>query len=78
MSRPNKRLKTGSSAPLEITFDPDARQEYLSGFHKRKEARKKRARETAVKKEKEERVVARKQVPTTEKRDALREEDSGC
>lgn len=48
--------------PEEITFDPSARQEYLTGFHKRKEARKQHARDTAAKKEKEEKVKERKQV----------------
>ena len=50
--------------PTEITFDPAARQDYLSGFHKRKEQRKQTAKEAAIKREKEERLVARKQVST--------------
>lgn len=46
----------------EITFDPEARQEYLTGFHKRKQQRIENARDAAVKREKEERVKERKQV----------------
>ena len=57
-----KRRKTGQLE--EIVFDLAARQDYLTGFHKRKEARKKHAQETAAKIEKEERVQARKQVCT--------------
>lgn len=60
MAPPNKKRKTGQ--PEEIIFDPAARQDYLTGFHKRKEARKKHAQEVAAKLEKEERVSARKQV----------------
>ena len=46
----------------EITFDPDARQEYLTGFHKRKQQRKQNARDAAVKREKEDRTRERRQV----------------
>jgi hypothetical protein len=46
----------------EITFDKDARTEYLSGFRKRKQARIKEAKEIAAKKEREERIEMRKQV----------------
>lgn len=46
----------------EINFDNDARQEYLTGFHKRKQQRIKRAQEEAQKREKEERREMRKQV----------------
>lgn len=48
--------------PEEITFDPSARQEYLTGFHKRKQQRIQNARDTAAKKEKEDKVRERKQV----------------
>ncbi|TKA74395.1 hypothetical protein B0A55_04520 [Friedmanniomyces simplex] len=57
-----KKRRLDSQQPNELTFDPTARQEYLTGFHKRKVARKENARETAIKREKEERVVQRKQV----------------
>ncbi|MCJ1408698.1 hypothetical protein MMC19_002773 [Ptychographa xylographoides] len=56
---PSKR-KRSVSAIEEITFDFGAREDYLSGFHKRKVQRIKQAREEAVKKEREERVIARK------------------
>ena len=46
----------------EITFDSTARQEYLTGFHKRKLQRIENARETAAKQVKEERVRERRQV----------------
>ena len=46
----------------EIKFDPNARQEYLTGFHKRKLQRIENARDAAAKREKEERVRDRKQV----------------
>ena len=46
----------------EITFDPDARQEYLTGFHKRKQQRIQNARDAAVKREKEDRTRERRQV----------------
>lgn len=46
----------------EISFDDTARADYLTGFHKRKVQRTKRAQEEALKKAKEERVVMRKQV----------------
>jgi ribosomal RNA-processing protein 17 len=46
----------------EITFNPEARQEYLTGFHKRKLQRIENARDAAAKREKEERVRARKEV----------------
>lgn len=46
----------------ELKFDPAARQEYLTGFHKRKLQRIKHAQEQAAKTEKEEKVQARKEV----------------
>ena len=58
---PAKRRKT-TSAIEEISFDFDARAEYLTGFHKRKVQRAKHAQEEAAKKAKEERIAARKQV----------------
>ncbi|KIW03353.1 uncharacterized protein PV09_05561 [Verruconis gallopava] len=52
MPPPSKRRKT--SVVQEVVFDPVARHEYLTGFHKRKLARIKHAQEIALKKEKEE------------------------
>ncbi|KAF5875494.1 putative rrna processing protein rrp17 protein [Botrytis fragariae] len=46
----------------EINFDLSAREDYLTGFHKRKVQRAKRAQEEAEKKAKEERIVMRKQL----------------
>lgn len=58
---PPKKRKT-THAIEEITFDKDARQEYLSGFHKRKQARIKHAQELAEQRAREERIEMRKQV----------------
>ena len=57
---PRKRAKT--ERVEEITFDDAARSEYLTGFHKRKQARIKHAQEQAAQREKEERIVQRKEV----------------
>lgn len=46
----------------ELTFNPEARQEYLTGFSKRKQARKDHAKEVAIKREKEEKIKERKAV----------------
>ena len=46
----------------EISFDNDARQEYLTGFHKRKQQRIKHAQEEAAKKAHQEKLDTRKQV----------------
>lgn len=55
----NKRRKT-AAAIEEITFDTSAREDYLTGFHKRKLQRIKHAKEEALKKEREEKIKARK------------------
>ena len=60
-SQPNKRRKVEHKIE-EISFDNDARADYLTGFHKRKVQRTKRAQEEAAKKEREEREEMRKQV----------------
>ncbi|KAK5173488.1 uncharacterized protein LTR77_002169 [Saxophila tyrrhenica] len=67
MAPPAKRRKTAKVESL--TFDPAARQEYLTGFHKRKLQRKENARELAVKREKEERVRERRQLREQRKED---------
>lgn len=46
----------------EIEFDFAAREEYLTGFHKRKLQRAKHAQEEATKKERLEKLDTRKQV----------------
>lgn len=43
-------------------FDPAARQEYLTGFHKRKLQRAKHAQEIAEKRAREEKIAGRKKV----------------
>jgi ribosomal RNA-processing protein 17 len=63
----NKRRKiTGGKITVEkveeVKFDFSAREEYLSGFHKRKVQREKHAKEAALRREKEEKKEARKMV----------------
>ncbi|KAI9693948.1 MAG: hypothetical protein M1822_003219 [Bathelium mastoideum] len=50
------------TAVEEVTFDEAAREEYLTGFHKRKQQRIKHAQEAAAKRERDERIEERKQV----------------
>jgi ribosomal RNA-processing protein 17 len=58
-----KPIKIKRPAPIaELTFDTAARQDYLTGFHKRKLARIKAAREAATKIEKEATKHAKAQV----------------
>lgn len=57
-----RRLAPLSAQPLTLDFDPTARQEYLSGFSKRKTLRKEAAREQAIRREREERVKERAQL----------------
>lgn len=59
---PVKKRRKGEPPLEEIRFDSDAREEYLTGFHKRKLQRIKHAKEEALKKEREEKVAARKVV----------------
>lgn len=59
---PNKRYKVGHKID-EISFDFNSREEYLTGFHKRKVARIKNAKAEAEKKSKEERRIFRRKVP---------------
>ena len=62
MGPPPKRRKIETIAVEEITFDTAARQEYLTGFHKRKLQRAKHAQEIAEKKARAERVEGRRKV----------------
>ena len=57
---PPKKKRKAASAIEEITFNTEERQDYLSGFHKRKVARIKKAKEEGVKKDREEKLAARK------------------
>lgn len=56
-----KRRKT-ENAIEEISFDPDARHEFLTGFHKRKLQRIKQAQEYAAKRAREEKREERRKV----------------
>ncbi|KAH8174220.1 hypothetical protein LIA77_05639 [Sarocladium implicatum] len=65
---PNKKRKT-TSAVEEVNFDFDARHEYLTGFHKRKQQRIKNAQEEAAKREKQEKLETRRQAREDRKRE---------
>jgi ribosomal RNA-processing protein 17 len=60
MSPHPKRQKVESTTVEEIPFDLAARQDYLSGFHKRKLQRAKYAREIAEKKARADRIEERR------------------
>lgn len=62
MGPPNKKRKLAVTAPESIEFDFAAREEYLTGFHKRKLERKKHAQEENAKREKEEKLRLRREV----------------
>ncbi|KAH6612505.1 nucleolar protein 12-domain-containing protein [Boeremia exigua] len=66
---PNKKRKIKTVHEEKIDFDPAAREEYLTGFHKRKVARRKFAEEEAAKKDKEEKLRARKELRQQRKTD---------
>ncbi|KAF3081879.1 hypothetical protein TWF569_000912 [Orbilia oligospora] len=68
-SKKRKRDDKKDNQIDEITFDRSARQEYLTGFHKRKVARIKAAQEEAEKRSRQERVEERKRL-----REARKEE----
>ncbi|KAK1989413.1 nucleolar protein 12 [Colletotrichum cereale] len=57
------------SAVEEVNFDFDARQDYLTGFHKRKLQRVKWAQEQAAKKAREEKIEMRKQLKVERQRE---------
>ncbi|KAL1304924.1 hypothetical protein AAFC00_003838 [Neodothiora populina] len=66
----NSKSSGGRPKPVEeLKFDPAARQDYLTGFHKRKLQRIKHAQEENAKKEREERVVHRREIREERKRD---------
>lgn len=58
---PSKKRKATHTVE-EIAFDNGARQEYLTGFHKRKVQRQKHAQEEAARRAREEKIEFRKQV----------------
>lgn len=59
---PPKKKRRTNSAVEEVNFDNDARQEYLTGFHKRKQHRIKLAQAEAAKRARLERLEMRKHV----------------
>ncbi|ODA77395.1 hypothetical protein RJ55_07024 [Drechmeria coniospora] len=65
---PSKRRKI-NSAVEEVSFDFDARHEYLTGFHKRKQQRIKHAQEQAAKQARQEKLEARKQLRNERKKE---------
>ncbi|RMY07858.1 hypothetical protein D0868_05128 [Hortaea werneckii] len=64
-----KKRRLDPTPVEELTFDPSARNEYLTGFHKRKQARIENARETAKKRDKEEKVRERQEMRKQKKED---------
>jgi ribosomal RNA-processing protein 17 len=62
MQPPAKKRRVETTAIEEIEFDPAARQEYLTGFHKRKLQRAKDAQEAAEKKARLEKIEERRKV----------------
>ncbi len=62
MPPPTKRRRTEPTVVEEISFDLTARQEYLTGFHKRKLQRAKHAQEAAGKRARAEKLEDRKLV----------------
>jgi hypothetical protein len=62
MQPPAKKRRVETIAVEEINFDTTARQEYLTGFHKRKLQRAKHAQEAAEKKARLERIEDRRKV----------------
>ncbi|CAM9224962.1 unnamed protein product [Pylaiella littoralis] len=64
-----KNSKAGGKKPrVEVVFDPDARKDYLTGFHKRKQARRRFGLAMQEIKDRKERLEERK-----ERREALKE-----
>lgn len=58
----HKKARLSHDHPSEILFDPSARQDYLTGFHKRKLARIEQAKDIAAKRAREEKIKERQQV----------------
>ena len=61
MPPPSKKRKT-DSATAEIVFDPSLRSDYLTGFHRRKQARIKVAQEKAIARDRELKIKSRAEV----------------
>lgn len=59
---PHSKKRKATYGIEEVNFDNEARQEFLTGFHKRKQQRIKNAQEEAAKRARLERIEMRKQV----------------
>jgi hypothetical protein len=59
---PHSKKRKLNAQVEEITFDPDARQQFLTGFRKRKQQRIKHAQEVAVQKAREAKREDRRKV----------------
>ena len=59
---PSKKRKRPTPTIEEIKFDALSRTDYLTGFHRRKQARIKHAREVSAQKDREEKIRMRKVV----------------
>ena len=57
-----KRQKTSKYGVDEVKFDTDARHDFLSGFHRRKQARIRHAQEVGKQKERQAKIEERKEV----------------
>lgn len=57
-----KRRKLGPSTVEEVVWDPVARHEYLTGFHKRKLQRVKQAQEAAERRARADKIEERRKV----------------
>ena len=57
---PPRKKRKSAPAIEEISFDPSAREDYLTGFHKRKLQRIKHAKEESAKKDREDKIAARR------------------
>lgn len=63
MAPPSKKRKLKQQSKTEeVVFDPSARFDYLTGFHKRKLERAKKAQEAAALKARQEKIDDRKKV----------------
>ncbi|KAF7545293.1 hypothetical protein G7Z17_g9290 [Cylindrodendrum hubeiense] len=58
---PHNKKRKATYAVEEINFDNEARQEFLTGFHKRKQERIKNAQQEAAKRARMEKIALRKQ-----------------
>lgn len=62
MGAAGTRRKAAEGQIEDINWDADARQDYLTGFHKRKQQRIQQAQKTAAEKERLQRIEDRKHV----------------